>query len=132
MSNTSSTTESLNIPYILRRSGSALSLGTLFSSSTLTVSDTPGPGRLVDKYVYSRGGRALKSSLSRLAHTAGLGPSATAKRIGANLKGFKQVTDMSIETLFSNGEEQLRLELDIVEDIKQLMKDCKKLFRYTQ
>ena len=132
MNKASSTEEPLKSPYIFGPPGSTLSLESLLSSSTLTASDIPGPGRLVDKYVYSRGGRALEASLARLAHAAGLGPVATAKRIGANLQGFGQDADMSIEALFANGEGELRLELGIVRDVDRLRKDCNKLFHYTQ
>lgn len=35
-------------------------------SGNETVSDLPGPGRLIDKYVYQRGGRALEATIARL------------------------------------------------------------------
>lgn len=131
MDRTPSIDEQLKKPYTFEPPESTLSLETILSSSTLTASDIPGPGRLVGKYVYSRGGRALEASLARLTHAAGYGPVATAQRIGANLQGFSQDSDMSLESIFANGEDELRLDLGIVSDVERLRKNCRKLFQYT-
>ncbi|EJD05336.1 uncharacterized protein FOMMEDRAFT_152633 [Fomitiporia mediterranea MF3/22] len=75
----------------LRRVASVQSLNSVFShlsSSTMTASDLPGPGRILDKYVFTRGGRALERAIARAAHSLGFGPAAAALRIGANLRGF--------------------------------------------
>ncbi|EJD07875.1 uncharacterized protein FOMMEDRAFT_16460 [Fomitiporia mediterranea MF3/22] len=52
------------------------------SSSNLTASDLPGPGRTLG-LLYSRWGRALEASVGRLAHRSGFGPDAVASRIGS-------------------------------------------------
>lgn len=124
--------EGFSTSYLFDRSISCLSLESILSTSTLTVSDLPGPGRLLGKHVYARGGRALEASLARLAHQAGFGPVAAAQRIGANLQGFSQDANISIEEIFANGKEDLRLDLGILKDPERLRKDCKKLFQYTK
>lgn len=107
------------------------------SSSTLTMSDIPGTGRILDKYVFSRGGRALETTVARLAHRAGRGPSAAALRIGANLRGFSlsesTAQQMSSLSLFDDapGKQQLRLELGLVQDVSRLKDDCNKLLEYS-
>ena len=126
------TQDNFSTAYSFDRSNSCLSLESLLSSSTLTASDLPGPGRLLGKHVYTRGGRALEASLARLAHQAGIGPVAAAQRIGANLQGFGEDTNVSIETIFANGEEELRMDLGILKNPDRLRKDCQKLFKYTK
>lgn len=57
------------------------SADSLVTTSTATRTDMPGPGRLLDKYVFQRAGRVLEGTLGRMAHRAGYGPNALAQRI---------------------------------------------------
>lgn len=41
-----------------------------------TADDLPGPGRLLDKYVYQAWGRKLEHALGVIGHGLGLGPAA--------------------------------------------------------
>ncbi|KAI5117732.1 hypothetical protein M0805_002077 [Coniferiporia weirii] len=125
-------------PRKLRRATSVHSLKSVFShlsTSTMTASDLPGTGRVLDKFVFTRGGRALEATLARLAHVAGYGPAATALRIGKNLRGFSLRGDMSVGSALSNTAavepQKLRLELGLVQDIPSLRADCKRLFEYS-
>ncbi|KAI5117733.1 hypothetical protein M0805_002078 [Coniferiporia weirii] len=100
----------------------------------MTATDLPGTGRVLDKFVFTRGGRALEASLARLAHAAGYGPAAAALRIGANLRGFTLQENTSIESVFASegpGPGNLRLELGLVRNVPRLRADCQKLFEYS-
>ncbi|EJD05335.1 uncharacterized protein FOMMEDRAFT_165795 [Fomitiporia mediterranea MF3/22] len=122
----------------LRRVASVQSLNSAFShlsSSTMTASDLPGPGRILDKYVFTRGGRALERAIARTAHSLGFGPSAAALRIGANLRGFsldETPPTTALMTYEGAAPKKLRLELGLVQDIPRLRVDCQKLVGYTK
>lgn len=56
------------------------------ATSTTTQTDNPGPGRLIDKYVYVKGGRTLEQMLVTLFSSMGLGPVGAAQEIEKILK----------------------------------------------
>ena len=105
-----------------------------FSTSTMTVNDNPGTGRVLDKFVFQRGGRALERYIGRAAHAVGYGPAAVAQRIGNHLRGFSlELKERQVEGGLSGeaGHVELRLDLGLVQDVDRLRADCRKLFFYS-
>ncbi|EJD04591.1 uncharacterized protein FOMMEDRAFT_167745 [Fomitiporia mediterranea MF3/22] len=101
----------------------------------MTASDLPGPGRILDKYVFTKGGRALERAIARTAHSLGFGPAAAALRIGANLRGFsldESPPTTALMTYEGATSKALRLELGLIQDIPRLRADCQKLVGYTK
>lgn len=82
-----------------------------------TVSDIPGPGRLLGK-VYAKLGRNLEAVLNLAAHSVGTGPVSTAKEI----EGLAQ---MLKGTSCENKVIVMKLE-------EKLKKSCKVLVKYTR
>lgn len=104
------------------------------STSTMTMTDNPGPGRVIDKFIFQRGGRAAEKYIGRIAYAAGIGPAAVAQRIGNHLQGFslevsrkRSMLDVGDET----GLVELRLDMGLVKDVNRLRADCTRLFLYT-
>lgn len=121
----------------LERTLSKESLGSelsYVSTSTMTMTDNPGPGRVMDKFIFQRGGRAAERYIGRIAYAIGMGPAAVAQRIGNHLQGFslevsqkRSIPDVEDET----GLVELRLDMGLVQDVDRLRTDCTKLFLYT-
>lgn len=114
------------------------SSSSVYSTSTMTRTDNPGPGRLLDKFVYQRAGRAIERTLARVAHRAGYGPVAAAQRILSAFRDerfcrktlFHLVAGVDIGTMdteFYQYYTDFRIFGRELERVDAVQSDCKKL-----
>lgn len=104
------------------------STSSLPSNSTYTMSNIPGAGRIIDKFIYSKGGRLLQVAMDRLAHRMGMGPIACAQRIEKLLQ-YRRVQKLYLIFM----EEPLigfRQGVADEEDIQMISKECLKLVNF--
>lgn len=104
------------------------STSSLPSNSSYTMSNIPGAGRIIDKFIYSKGGRLLQGAMDRFAHRMGMGPIACAQRIEKLLQ-YRRVQKLYLIFM----EEPLtgfRQGVADEEDIQMISKECLKLVNF--
>lgn len=75
--------------------------GVLSSRSTnYQMADNTGPGRLLEKHVYDKGGEYLEKVVGRIAHNLGRGPIAISKALAAMFDEDPQKRESQLDALY--------------------------------
>jgi hypothetical protein len=97
-------------------------------SDNATMSNLPGPGRLLDKF-YQSSGRELEKSLGKLADRAGFGPAAAERSVRDEImRCYEQLLEVRDVELSQQKFDWIRLPGAEA----TVRKACRKLLRYTQ